>query len=227
MDAGLQKDELPALDLWDGGLRMNGIPALDFWDSVIEVLHPSQNIQHAPRNRSEEVNHQALRNRVRSENQGTNTNTKKKKRNNREVDELYTVDQVVTSAKPFRFEAQLYTFEDNEAVIKMMIKGRSPTKRHVSRTRQVALDWLFDRINLDPQIQVKHVDTKNQLADMLTKGNFTRDERDQLLRLFNIMNFLMFSFSHFLSIKKPNTMSKRTMQEKNQDNGLWWRNRSQ
>ena len=41
-------------------------------------------------------------------------------------------------------------FEDNEAVIKMVIKGRSPTMRHVSRTHRVALDWLLDRINLVP-----------------------------------------------------------------------------
>ena len=31
---------------------------------------------------------------------------------------------------------------------KMIIKGRSPTMRHVSRTHRVALDWLFDRILL-------------------------------------------------------------------------------
>ena len=43
-------------------------------------------------------------------------------------------------------------FEDNEAVIKMIMKGRSLTMRHVSRTHRVALDWLFDRINLDPKI---------------------------------------------------------------------------
>ena len=61
-----------------------------------------------------------------------------------------------------------------------------------------ALDWLFDRVNLDPKIQIKFVDTKNQLADMLTKGNFTRDERSHLLRLFNTMNFPMVSCSHFL-----------------------------
>ena len=46
-------------------------------------------------------------------------------------------------------EALLYVFEDNEAVIKMIIKGRSPTMRHVSRTHRVASDRLFDRINLD------------------------------------------------------------------------------
>ena len=67
----------------------------------------------------------------------------------------------------------------------MIIKGRSPTMRHVSRTHRVALDRLFDRINLDPKIQVKYIDTKNQLADMLTKGNFTCDEWNHLLCLSN------------------------------------------
>ena len=52
-------------------------------------------------------------------------------------------------------EALLYVFEDNEAVIKTNIKGRRPTMRHVSRTHRVALDWLFDRINLDPKTQIK------------------------------------------------------------------------
>ena len=48
----------------------------------------------------------------------------------------------------------LYVFEDNEAAIKMIIRGRSPTIRHVSRTHRVAVDWLFDRINLDSEIQI-------------------------------------------------------------------------
>ena len=61
--------------------------------------------------------------------------------------------------------------------------------RHVSRTHRVALDWLFDRINLDPKIQIKYIDTKNQLADILTKGSFTRDEWNHLLCLFNIIHF--------------------------------------
>ena len=86
-------------------------------------------------------------------------------------------------------EAMLKIFEDNEAVIKMIIKGRSPTMRHVSRTHRVALDWLFDRINLDPKIQIKYIDTRNQLTDLLTKGNFTRDEWNHLLCLSNISHF--------------------------------------
>ena len=61
--------------------------------------------------------------------------------------------------------------------------------RHVSRTHRVALDWLFDRINLDPKIQIKYIDTKNQLADILTKGNFTHGEWNHLLTLFNNSDF--------------------------------------
>ena len=94
------------------------------------------------------------------------------------------LDNVVFIPSNVQFSHQevlLYVFEDNEAVVKMIIMGRSPTVRHVSRTHRVALDWLFDRINLDHQIQIKYIDTKNQLADMLTKGNFTRDEWNHLL----------------------------------------------
>ena len=91
----------------------------------------------------------------------------------------------------------------------MIIKGRSPTMRHVSRTHRVALDWLFDRINLDPKIHIKYIDTKNQLADMLTKGNFTRDEWNHLLCLFNI--------SHFSSTICSEVMSKRLQQDSGEE----------
>ena len=78
-----------------------------------------------------------------------------------------------SNAKSSRSGAMLHIFEYNEAVIKMIIKGRSPTMRHVSRTHRLALDWLLDRIKLD---------TKNQLADTPT-GNFTRDEWNNLLHI--------------------------------------------
>ena len=72
---------------------------------------------------------------------------------------------VLSNAKLSRIGAMLYFFEDNEAVIKMVIRGRSPTMRHVSRIYRVALDWLFDRINLDPK-KNKYDDTKHQPADI-------------------------------------------------------------
>ena len=81
--------------------------------------------------------------------------------------------------------------------------------RHVSRTHRVALDWLFDRANLDPKVQIKHIDTKNQLADILTKGNFTRDEWNHLLCLFNI--------SHFSSAVCFAVMAKRSQKDSGEE----------
>ena len=74
-----------------------------------------------------------------------------------------------------------------------------------SEPHRVALDWLFDRINLDPKIQIKYIDTKKQLAEMLTKESFTRDEWNHLLCLFNI--------SHFSSAECSEVMSKITQKK--------------
>ena len=49
---------------------------------------------------------------------------------------MENIDSVPSNVQSSRQEALLYVFEDNEAVIKMIIKGRSPTMRHVSG------DWL-------------------------------------------------------------------------------------
>ena len=200
----------------DASLRMDGIPALDLWDVVTEKSHSSKNTHQAVKDhcRKVKVNDQVLGNRARGEIRSTNPKTKLKCSGNRDVDELSNVDHVVPNASSSEFEVHLYTFENYEAVIKMIIMGRSPTARHVSRTHRVALGWLFDRVNLDPKIQIKYVDTKNQLADMVIKGNFTRDDRNHFLRLFNIMNFSMFSCGHSPSIKKPNTMSKRAQERR-------------
>ena len=65
--------------------------------------------------------------------------------------ELCNVDCVSSNVKSSQVGAMLCIFEDNEAVIKMIMKGRSPTMRHVSRTHRVALDRLFDRINPGPK----------------------------------------------------------------------------
>ena len=93
---------------------------------------------------------------------------------------IWTMLTMPSNARFSRFGVILYIFEDNEAVIKMIIKGRSPTMRHGSRTHSFALEWLFDRINLDPKNKIKYIDTKNQLAEIFTKVNFRRDEWNHL-----------------------------------------------
>ena len=157
----------------DAGLRLDGIPALDLWDLVVLVL--GNIIQTHDRTGQQVVNC--------DRDHGHN------KRSQGMINVLNTIDGVPSNVQFSHQEALFYVFEDNEAVIKMIIKGRSHTMRHVSRTHRVALDWSFDRINLDPKNQIKYIDTKNQLADILTKGNFTRDEWNRLLCLFNIIHF--------------------------------------
>ena len=166
----------------DTGLRLDGLPALELWDIIVSVLGNSSRI---------------------SDRTGQPVNGKNKSSN--KIDVVYDIESVPSNLQSASREALLYVFEDNEAVIKMIMKGRSPTMRHVSRTHRVALDWLFDRINLDPKIQIKYIDTKNQFADILTKRNFTRDEWNHLLNLFNI--------SHFSSTACTAAMAKRAQQE--------------
>ena len=101
-----------------------------------------------------------------SDRTGRLVDVKRNQKSQVKIKVMENIDSVPSNVQSSRQEALLYVFEDNEAVIKMIIKGRSPTMRHVSRTHRVVLDWLFDRINLDPKIQTKYIDTKNQLADI-------------------------------------------------------------
>ena len=110
-----------------------------------------------------------------------------------------------------------FSVGSHEAVIKMIIKGRSPTMRHVSRTRRVALDWLSNRINLDPKIQIKYIDTKNQLADILTKGNCTRDEWNDVLCFLNGSHFSSAYCSDVMSKKREKIQVKQESQQNRVD----------
>ena len=185
----------------DAGLRMVGLPALDLWDVVIEV-RSSNNTQ--PQTKQTTGNSSREKTSKPQQASGNRCDVR-----DRSVEPLSNVDHATTNANSSQGESQLFLFEDNEVVIKMIIKGRTPTIRHVSRTHRVTLDWLFDRINLNSKIQIKAVDTKNQLADILTKGSFARNEWDHLLKLLNIMNFSICSCSHFLWKGKHSVMSKR------------------
>ena len=168
----------------DTGLILDGLPALEPWDLIVSVLG---NVS-----------------RVSDGSAQPESDDHKHHKSHKKIDVIKDMDAVPSNVQSARQEALLYVFEDNEAVIKIIIKGRSLTMRHVSRTHRVALDWLFDRINLDSKIQIKHIDTKNQLADILTKGNFTREEWNHLLNLLNI--------SHFSSTACTTAMAKRAQQ---------------
>ena len=142
----------------DSGLRIDGLCALQLWDLNVSVFGSVSQIS----DRTGRL---------------VNVDLKRNHKSQGKIKMMENIDSVPYKRPVYSHqEALSYVFEDNEAVIKMIIKGRSPTLRHVSRTHRVALDWLFDRSNLDPKIQIKYIDTKNQLADILTKGNYSRDE---------------------------------------------------
>ena len=130
----------------DTGLRLDGLPALELWDLIVSVLGNVSRVS----DRSGQIE----------------CDIHKHHKPHKKIDVIKDIDAVPSNVQSARQEALLYVFEDNEAVIKMIIKGRSLTMRHVSRTHRVALDWLFDRINLDSKIQIEYIDTKNQLADI-------------------------------------------------------------
>ena len=123
------------------GLRLDGIPALDLWGLIVAVLGNMN--QNCIERRDSLLNKREVCSPPHT--------IHKRKQSQRVINDLDNVVFIRSNVNSSRREALLYVFEDNEAVIKMIMKGRSPTMRHVSRTHRVALDWLFDRINLDPQ----------------------------------------------------------------------------
>ena len=124
----------------DAGARMEALPALLLWDLVIDVFDPPPKVTPKPIKTQETlIMYKQL------------------------YDMFGSIDYVPPSL-PISFgRAKLYLLEDNDAVIKMIIKERSPAMRHVARTHRVDLDWLFERINRDPAVFIKFVGTKDCL----------------------------------------------------------------
>ena len=100
------KSSLWALD------RLDGLPALELWDLIVSVLG---NIS-----------------RVSDRSGQPDKDVQKRHKSQKKIDVMEDIDSVPSNVQSARQEALLYVFEDNEAVIKMIIKGRSPTMRHVS-----------------------------------------------------------------------------------------------
>ena len=107
---------------------MDGLLALELWDLIVSVLGNVSRVS----NRS-----------------GKPANVHKHHKSQKRINVMENIDSVPSNVQFSRQEALLFVFEDNEAVIKMIIQGRSFAMRHVSRIHRVVLDWLFGRINLN------------------------------------------------------------------------------
>ena len=124
----------------DTGLRMELLRALQLCDIVIDVLEPpsSRARGHPSRQLTSKTSQTAQE----------------------------SIDYVPPNAQESSKRAHMFTFEDNEAVIKVIIKGKSPHMSHVLRTHRVNLDWLFEKNDLNSNMSVKYVHSNQQIADI-------------------------------------------------------------
>ena len=127
---------------------MDGIPALDLWDLVIEVLHSSQ--QQLNETKGLSVQGNLLRNTTSNQHTQNQTNVP----TTHDTFDLYHVDSVPSNVIFLNLVHQaehilvpmLYVLEDNEVVIKMMIKGRSPTTRMCQEPTELLLIGCLTRL---------------------------------------------------------------------------------
>ena len=95
---------------------MDRIPALDLWDLVIEVSQSSPN--QINKSKDQESQGNLSRN--------TTLHMKNQIATKHADLDLSNVDHVSSNVRPSQCGTMLDVFEDNEAVTKMIIKGRSP-----------------------------------------------------------------------------------------------------
>ena len=179
----------------DAGLRLDGIPALDFQDLIVAVLHGNtyQNNQArgdlCTNKREVRAAPHALQ---------------KRKKSHGMID-LDNVDFTPSNVNSSRQEALLYVFEDNEAVIKMIIKGRSPTMRHVPEPTELLLISCSLELIWTPTSKSNTLTPKTNSQTILTKEIFTRVEWNHLLC---VVQLYLFQF-HQLSWRDVEKNARR------------------
>ena len=165
----------------DAGSRIDGIPASDLWDLVTEVLH-------LPVRGDSSRSHEDVSNKTCEK---TTIGRTKQTRLTLDIIVL-EVDHVSPNAKQSRHPG-LFSFHFGSKLRSDQEDYDSPKSNDELRLShpRVALDRTnLDQTNLDPMIQGEYVNTQNQLADILTKGSFSRNEWNHLLQLFNILDVL-------------------------------------
>ena len=86
----------------DTGLRLDGLPALELWDLIVSVLgNVSRVSDRSGKPESDDHKHHKSHNKI---------------------DVMKDIDAVPSNVQSANREALLYVFEDNEAVIKMIMK---------------------------------------------------------------------------------------------------------
>ena len=88
----------------DAGLRLDGLPALELWDLIVSVLGNVSRVSDRSGQPDNDVH--------------------KRHKSQKKIDVMEDIDFISSNVQFSHHEALLYIFEDNEAVIKMVIKGK-------------------------------------------------------------------------------------------------------
>lgn len=163
--------EVIALEM---AMRMEVLTGLQMWDAVIDVYDGKRaqklKICHPLRHEQGKLNpatNKSGRSRYIHHNESFATKAK-----HISIEDVCTsVDYYPKSAQYTTGRAQCWIMEDNEACIAMLLKGRAPKLAHVTRTHRINLDWMYECIRQDPAICLRYINTKSQLADIMTKGS--------------------------------------------------------
>ena len=86
---------------FDAGLRLDGLAALELWDLIVSVLGNVSRVSDRSGKPDNDVH--------------------KHHKSHKQIDVMKDIDAVPSNVQSVRQEALLYVFEDNEAVIKMII----------------------------------------------------------------------------------------------------------
>jgi hypothetical protein len=171
--------EIIALDM---GFRLEGIPTWGLWEIILNVMDPDPNWIVPSQVDGKVVSSKGLA---------------------AYIQELLNVDFVSSNIPISNGRGKLVILEDNDACIKMCLKARSISMRHVPRVHRVDVDWLLEKILTDTGINIKYINTKAQIADIFTKGSFTEITWKVLCRLFQVgMPGFWESKSNFKSSQK-------------------------
>ena len=158
------ESEIDALDM---GLRLDDLPAMTLWDMIIHVLEP---LPEAIVNKSDE------------------STTRADKLNVLPADthELMMVDFVPSNVPKLSDRCKMIIMKNNDAKIKMCVKIKPPTTRHMARTHRIDVDALFERIHGERRMCIKYINKKLQIADICTKGSFSVQTWNTLSRLLQV-----------------------------------------
>ena len=126
------------------GIRCEGLQVLTFWELVTELL-------------------------------GTQPKVAETQKAQPSALELNPYSESFNPGKYFAYTRKaksttvLIIAEDNEAVIKIIKKARSMALRHLPRTHRIDVQWLFE-VCSHPRVRMLYVNTKQQVADLMTKA---------------------------------------------------------